>query len=248
MSAPNITPYVVVPRAVYEARDQLVISLEQFHIFQFGYWQANRKEGYRVAAYSAARVCRFVGLDATKANLKRYQRAADDLVDLNLIRHDYRKIDPRRVKRPERTYSIWVPNPDRFQLVGSSEENAINLWSCRDVPASRFSIEPPFVALLDTDNVALPQPTTNSSDGTCERDKRDNVALVGEQKDDIMSIPYQGQAERETPHPQRGLLPPLRSPQGGERSSAAGLQKQNQRTVAFGDGGQGKPEFGCQAV
>ena len=53
-------PYVVIPQAIYEARDAGSISAEGFNIFVWSYRKAERPE-FRVRSYSADRRAAFAG-------------------------------------------------------------------------------------------------------------------------------------------------------------------------------------------
>jgi hypothetical protein len=155
-------------------------------------------------------VCLFRGLDATKANLRRYQRAASDLLVRHLMRSDYRRLDPNRDGQAMRTYSIWIPRPERFEFVGSAEENAVNLWPPRRADDGCLSVSG-FVALLEGDNVALQSNVSNGDTITSDEEQSDNVALVVEQNVRGMSSPHQrsekpSSREKDTPIPQRGHL------------------------------------------
>jgi len=209
MTAPA---YVQIPVATYDALDTGSLSPEQFDIFSYAYWRASRPE-YRVRSYSAANVCRFRGLDATDANVKRYERAAADLLNRNLICRDYYRIDPSRSNKGTRTYSIWVPNPKSFDKIGTPEEN-LSIW-------------PAVVGLLDPDIVGLPAGAMDSKQNTSEGTETDNVGLGIGQKWHQLSITNQEnlKTEREIPlNPPRGTSSPLPLP--GEYSDAVGLEKQ----------------------
>jgi len=91
----STTPYVTIPLVIFESRDNGVLTPEQFDVFAYCYWRAERPE-YIVRGYSAENVCRFRGIDATRANLKRYQRAAAELLKLNLLSRDYYHVDASR--------------------------------------------------------------------------------------------------------------------------------------------------------
>ena len=208
------------PRAVVHARDNGSITPEQLDIFTYCYAKATLPE-YRVYSYSAANVCQFRGLDATTANIKRYERAAADLLDRHTIRRDYYHINPTRSQKAGRTYSVWVPAPERFQHVGTPQENEVSLWR-------------PNVGLLDTDNVGLPTDGTQRETGSCSKTQSDNVGLLGGSIRDNLSITHyvDQNPEKESPLPPAGVLPP--APQG-EHSDAVGLENRKPKR------GQRKP-------
>jgi hypothetical protein len=207
-----MSAHVRIPQAIPDALESGSISAEQFDVFFYCYLKANRS-GYRVYSYSAANVCRFRWLDASTANVKKYERAAADLLARHLIRRDYYRIDPKRSAKAERTYSVWIPSPERFQRVGTPDENKVFLWRAN-------------VGLLVGDNVGLQSDgTASETSGYSERQTDTVGLLVGVNADHLSITDQESQKqERETPlnPPTGGLLPP--APQG-EHSDAVGLFK-----------------------
>jgi hypothetical protein len=157
-------PYVIIPKAVFDGVDTGVITAEQFDVLAYCYWRAERPE-YVVRGFSAANVCRFRSLDATKANLKKYQRAAADLLNLWLIRRDYHRIDPRRADQHARPYNVWIPIPARFGVIGAAEQNRVSFFVSSNV------------AVVVADNVALLPAANNCIETTSENSECDNVAV-----------------------------------------------------------------------
>jgi hypothetical protein len=209
-AAGSVTPYVPIPLAIFEARKSRSISAQQMNILVCAYLWASRP-GFRVAAYSAQRVCEFQGLDVSRANLERYRRAAVDLLARNLIRRDYRKIDPRRSDQKERTYSIWVPAPARFVAVGTAEENQQRLWGG---PLSMNT-------QCESGQTYDATPITDASGSQSEvytSDETRNASRSGH----AMRIPYQENQKIETLPSSQGEASPLPSP-SGMRSGGAGL-------------------------
>jgi hypothetical protein len=221
-AAMSVTPYVPIPLAIFEARKSDSISAQQMNILVCAYLWASRP-GFRVVAYSAQRVCEFQGLAISRANIERYRRAAVDLLARNLIRRDYRKIDPRRNDQKERTYSIWVPAPARFVAVGTPEENQQKLWGGS---LSRNTH-------CESDQTCNATPTTDASGSQSKvytSDETRNASLSRH----AMRIPYQENQKIETLPSSQGEASPLPSSQGeasplpsptGMRSSGAGLHE-----------------------
>jgi hypothetical protein len=208
----HVTPYVLIPLAIFEARKRGSITAQQMNILVCAYLWASRP-GFRVAAYSAQRVCAFQGLEINRANLERYRRAAVDLLARNLIRRDYRKIDPRRSDQKERTYSIWVPAPARFVAVGTPEENQQRLWG------GSLSMN----THRETGQTSVATPITNTSGSqsvTYTSDETPNASLSRH----TMRIPHQENQKIETLPSSRGEASPLPSPPG-MRSGGAGLHE-----------------------
>jgi hypothetical protein len=188
--------FTVIPDAVYKALDNGDITAEQFDIFTYCYHRAERPANV-VRSYSAAQVCRFRWLDATKANVKKYERAAADLLARRLIRRDYYRIDPKRSSKKGRTYSVWVPSPNRFQLVATPQENEASLWGAN-------------VGLLVGDIVGLQADETPSEPKEYKADETDNVGLLVGMKADHLSTTNQENQnpEKESPLPPEGVSPP----------------------------------------
>jgi len=209
-SAISVTPYVAIPLAIFEARKTGSINAQQMNILVCAYLWASRPE-FRVAAYSAQRVCAFQGLEINRANLERYRRAAADLHDRYLIKRDYRKIDPRRNDQRERTYSIWVPAPGRFVAVGTREENQTRLWG------AALSIN----THCESGQTGSATPITDTSCSQSEvytSDETRNASLSR----NAMRIPNQENQKIETLPSSQGEASPLPSPPG-MRSDGAGL-------------------------
>jgi hypothetical protein len=201
---------LIIPRAILDALDDGGISPEQFDIFCYGYLKAERPE-YRVRSYSAACVCRFRWLDATPANIKRYERAALDLWKRHLVHRDYYQIDPTRSDKKGRTYSIWLPAPERFQVVGTPEENQCSLWRAR-------------VGLLVHDNVCVQTDGTPRDSSVSNEYEPDNVGLDVGADAHQLSITYQ---EAQNPEKKSPLNPPRdfapSAPAGGTAQTPPGL-------------------------
>jgi hypothetical protein len=206
----RVTPYVLIPLTIFDARKSRSISAQQMNILICAYLWASRP-GFRVAAYSAQRVCEFQGLEINRANLERYRRAAVDLLARNLIRRDYRKIDPRRGDQKERTYSIWIPAPDRFVAVGSPEENQTRLWSGSVFINTHCESGPTRNATPITD-------ASGSQSAVYSSEEARNASLGR----DTLRIPNQQIQEKETLPSSQGEASPLPSPPG-MRSNGAGL-------------------------
>jgi hypothetical protein len=228
-----MTSYVKIPLALFEGLDNGSITPEQFDIYCYTYWKATRPE-YRVQSYSAENVCRFRGLDATKANLARYKRAAADMLHQNLIRRDYYRIDPKRSAKSTRTYSLWAPNPERFNAIGTREEN-LCLWTQADKDDSLFVSA--FVPLLDRDNVPLPANVTDSTEGTSDAWQRDNVPVVvplGLSSLFVTNHCDPKTREKEPLNPPSGDFSPAPLPLKGEDAQAAGLSNLHRKSNAAG--------------
>ena len=209
-AAMSVTPYVRIPLAIFEARKSGSITAQQMNILACAYLWASRPE-FRVAAYSAQRVCEFQGLATSRANLERYRRAAADLLVRNLIKRDYRKIDPRRNDQKERTYSIWVPAPARFVAVGTPEENQTRLWG------GSLSMN----THRESGQTCNATPTTDASGSQSDvytSVETRNASLSTH----AMRIPYQENQKIETLPASQGEASPLPSPPG-TRSNGAGL-------------------------
>ena len=200
----------VIPDAVYKALSRGDITAEQFDIYAYSYHEAERP-AFMVHSYSAGLVCQFRRIDATEANVKRYERAAADLLYRHLIRRNYYKIDTKRFPKRKRTYNLWVPAPSRFQVVGSPEENEVSLWEAN-------------VGLLVGDNVGLLIDETPNTTGRYTEEDTDNVGLFVGLNANTMSIKDQENQNREidSPLPPEGVsTPPALVPR--ERSDATGL-------------------------
>jgi hypothetical protein len=209
-AAMSVTPYVCIPLAIFEARKSGSISTEQMNLLICAYVWASRP-GFRVAAYSAQRVCEFQGLAIDRANFERYRRAAVDLLARNLIKRDYRKIDPRRSNQKERTYSIWVPAPGRFVTVGTPEENHQRLWS------GSLSIN----THCESGQTRNATPIADASDSKSETYTGEETCNASVSRH-AMRIPNQENQKIETLPSSQGEASPLPSPPG-RRSSGAGL-------------------------
>jgi hypothetical protein len=203
---------LIIPRAILDALDDGRISPEQFDIFCYGYLKAERPE-YRVRSYSAACVCRFRWLDATPANIKRYERAALDLWKRHLVHRDYYQIDPTRSDKKGRTYSIWLPAPPRFQVVATPEENQCSLWRAD-------------VGLLVHDNVGVQTDGTPRDSRVSNEEEPDNVGVDVGLDAHQLSITYQ---EAQNPKKKSPLNPPRdfspSAPAGGAAQTPPGLGK-----------------------
>jgi hypothetical protein len=201
-----------------KALEDGVISTEQYDIFCYCYYKASRPE-FCVHSYSAANVCRFRWLDATTANVKRYERAAADLLARNLIRRDYYKIDPTRSAKNGRTYCAWVPFPARFLRIGTPEENDLSLWKAH-------------VGLVVGDNVDLPCSANAEEHETSQQQQTDNVGLFVGLEGHQLSIKDQENTktgEIEPSKPPSGRLLPLPSPSGRDAQTPPGSESQNLR-------------------
>ena len=210
-----MNPYVNIPLVIFESRDNGVLTPDQFDVFTYCYWRAERPE-YVVRGFSASNVCRFRCLDATKANLKRYQRAAADLLNFGLIRRDYHRVDTRRANQHARPYNVWVPNPDRFGVIGTPDENRVSLFVSSNV------------AVVVADNVALPTAANDSKENTSENTECDNVAMDVALMQRTLSFTNQENPKTIEKNPLNlpsGDFSPTPLPPGGERSDAAGLLK-----------------------
>lgn len=216
--------FTKIPNAVFEARQAqpAAITGEQLHILIFCYAFADRSENFRVRSYSAERVLKFWDVAVTEANLRRYQRARLGLLAIGVIKSDYHRLDPRRSKQTERTYSIWLPAPSRFERIGTKAENLANLWSgalpSEESESSLYVVGN--VGLVESDDVGLPIDVTDEVTGTYDGEQSDNVGLKQCDKCDYISE----NQDRESPLPPKGV-PPLPSPPG-MRSSGAGLKRQ----------------------
>jgi hypothetical protein len=218
-----IAPFVAVPTAVFTALEQCEIDLTHFLILSACYHWANRAKGYRVESYRAERVCILFGLDATLGNTKKYQRALRDLADRNIVRCDYHR-------GTERTYSVWIPYPERFKRVGTAAENRVSLWEA-DVVTSVAA------------NVVVSGDATPINAEVSDDTQPDSVAIGVVESGVSTSTTYQKtNAEKESPlNPPSGrLLPRSAPPQGGD--AAAGL-KPAQESL-----GQRKPLNSLQCV
>ena len=215
----NPTPYVMIPRAVFDGLYKCSLTMAQFHILVFCYFQADRVS-YRVQGYSAEAVCLWLGLDAENKLLAQYRRAAKDLKERNILRGDYRKcsVNPSRPDKGGRSYSVWVPRPELFLGVGTAEENKLSLWSGH-------------VRLPDTNNVRqvdaanLDIPTTSANNET------DNVRLIEPRNDDgmfILTSKAPQNPEKDPLNLPSGDFSPAPLPLKGEDAQAAGLLKPTQ--------------------
>src|SRR5271163_1458014 len=121
-----MNPYTRIPDAVFEGLENCEITEDQYEVLSACYHWANRAAGYRVDSYSAERVCRLFGLDADNKTLLRFQRALRDLVERHIVRYDYHR-------GKERTYHVWVPDPENFERIGTPSENEVSLSQAVDV-------------------------------------------------------------------------------------------------------------------
>ena len=200
-------PFVAVPTAVFTALEQCEIDLAHFLILSACYHWANRAKGYRVESYRAERVCILFGLDATLANTKKYQRALRDLADRNIVRCDYHR-------GTERTYSVWIPYPERFSRIGTAAENRVSLWQANVVTSV-------------ADNVVVSDDATSINAEVSDDTQADSVAVVVVERGVSTSTTYQKtNAEKESPlNPPSGrLLPNPASPQGEGAQTPQGSQ------------------------
>jgi len=197
--------YTQIPNAVFQGMACGELSRDEFEVLVAGYFWADR-QAWVIRSYSAARLCRFLGLDANEGNVRRFERAARSLLDRKIIQRDYHR-------GMERTYSLWVPSPKRFQRVGTPEENEVSLWGAN-------------VGVHVGDNVGVPDYGTPIATGGYSDSEPDNVVVCVGESGYMMSITNQESQnpEREIPlnPPTGGLLPS--APQG-ERSGDAGLSK-----------------------
>ena len=215
----KIAPYFRIPLAVSAGLDNGSITLDQFDIFVYGYEHATRTlvgeyREHRVYSYSAANVAQSRGLDATEAVVKRYERAALDLWHRHLIGRDYYQLDPRRSKRAERTYSIWLPDPAVFFVIASPAENRLSLW--------RNS----FVGLFVGHNVGLPAVVTDGAASSSQHEQIDKVGLFVELPQPIMSITNREDSqnrEKEPLNPPSGDFSPRSAPPSRGKDAPAGV-------------------------
>jgi hypothetical protein len=196
--------YTQIPNAVFQGMASGEISRDEFDVLAACYFWADR-QGWVIRSYSAARLCRFLGLDASEGNVRRFERAARNLLDRKIIRRDY-------YRGRERTYSLWVPSPARFRRVGTADEND-SLWQAN-------------VGVLVGHNVGLQTNGTPSETVGYSAMETDNVGVHVGEKAYPLSIKDQGSAKiapEIDPLPPPGI-PPLPSPPG-MRSNGAGLEK-----------------------
>lgn len=218
MSAP-ITPYVKLPLAVLVGLSDRSLTAEQLDIYLYCYFKAERPD-YRVRSYSAENVCLFRGLDANQGHLKKYKRAAAGLYERCLLSRDYRRIDTTDSKLG-RTYSVWVPVPERFQAIGTPDENRIALWGPPNEMATGFLSVLPVVPLVVPDNVRVPSDATALSAHASGDEQQDNVPVSVPLNGHMLSIPNHSEptaTEKEPLNPPIGGLdhPPV-PPVGGKR-------------------------------
>jgi hypothetical protein len=200
--------YTQIPNAVFQGMASGEFSRDEFEVLAACYYWADRK-GWIIRSYSAARLCRFLGLDATEGNVRRFERAARNLLDRKIIRRDYHR-------GKERTYNVWVPVPERFQRVGSPDENQPGLW-CADHEVSLYQAN---VGVRVGDNVGVQRDGTQRETSEYNESEPDSVGVSVGESGSSMSITNQESREIEPLNPLRGLLPP--APQG-EHSNAVGL-------------------------
>jgi hypothetical protein len=213
-------PYVLIPKAIFDGVDNGSITPEQFDVFCYCYLRAERP-AYQVHGYSAANICHFRRLDADQANVKRYRRAALDLLDRDLLRRDYHKVDTTRSDATARPYNVWVPNPDRFGVIGTLEENRVSLWSAR-------------VPLVVPDNVPVPTCVTDSKENTSADEQRDIVPVSVPLNHNIVSISNQENPktiEKDPLNLPSGDFSPAPLPPGGD-AQAAGLLNPHRESKA----------------
>jgi hypothetical protein len=216
-------PYVKIPLVIFESRNTGILTSAQFDVLEYCYWRAERPD-YIVRGYSAENVCRFQGLDATKANLKRYQRAAADLLNLTLLRRDYYHVDARQLTHHPRPYNVWIPDPSRFSVIGTSEENRVSLF---------VSVN---VAKDVADNVAKSNAITNGQDTTYENNESDIVAKTVAKGHRILSVTNHTDPKTIKKYPLNlpsGDFSPAPLPFKGE-DAAAGLQNKPADTKPAG--------------
>jgi hypothetical protein len=109
--------YVQIPVWVYEGLEQGEIDIDEYLVLTALYRWANRSADnnhlpknfprfsgfWRIDSYSAERLCKFLGLDASDAHLKQFRRAERSLEKRKIIKDDYRLGD-------HRPYHVWVPS------------------------------------------------------------------------------------------------------------------------------------------
>src|SRR5271163_1428061 len=186
-----MNPYTRIPDAVFEGLENCEITEDQYEVLSACYHWANRAAGYRVDSYSAERVCRLFGLDADNKTLLRFQRALRDLVERHIVRYDYHR-------GKERTYHVWVPDPENFERIGTPSENEVSLSQAVDVVRD-------VVRDADTTGVTINNPAiygekTNGSDAVRDVETADHLIITNQEGSKAVS------PEREPLNPQRGLL------------------------------------------
>ena len=213
MSNDTLTaPYIKIPQVVCRARETGVFSPEQFNILVYCYFKVNRTQ-YEVCGYSAERVCEFLGLDTTdKSLIRRYERAAAKLWKQDVIRRDYRRLpaDPSSPDKGGRPYSVWVPRPERFQEIGTRDENTFSLWYVGDI-VGNLPVASHYTSIISNEEV---------------------IDIVGMIDDSSHESPKTREKDPPSP-PKGGVLPPP-PPPAGERSGAAGLENIHRKSNAAG--------------
>jgi hypothetical protein len=197
-------PYVKVPLWVYRALEDGRITRDQFDLLTFAYYKADWMTRV-VSSYSAENLCRFLRLDATDANLKRFQRAERDLEEQGVIWDDYRRMKANS----GRPFSLRLPPVDT--------ENIESLFKKALVAGSVAGSVAP---TTDT--------THTESKSYCEDNPMDAAVGVAGNGNMMSSNDQGGSSHTEEPeknplNPLRGLLPRSAPPQGGD-AQAAGLK------------------------
>jgi hypothetical protein len=213
--------YTRTPNAVYDAWENGSITLEQFHIFVYCYWKADRPE-YIVRSYSAAQVCRFWRVVDTPANVKRYVRAAADLLGRGFIRRDYYKINP--MTHTTRPYNVWVAAP---------ETNSLSITDIRSNGVRDNVLNGVGVNQSDT-NTYQKSACDNVSNGVCT-----NVHYQPKESNPI---------ERDLPNPPEGGLLPLPSPFGRDAHAPQGSGNTDTNTQNVGQEKRRLNESQCKSL
>lgn len=204
----TIVPYVKVPLWVYRAIETGHITHDQFNVLCFAYYKADWKT-LVVSSYSAENLCRFLRLDATQANLKRYRRALHNLVEREVVQYDYRRGDKRpfHLRLPkietEEIESLYIQGVVRDSVrdsVGEFVRQAADLNPADSIePDAEHSTHVRESVALAVRENTLPMSANNHC----------NPKII---EKDPLNLP-------------EGRLLPPPPPSTGERSNAAGLEK-----------------------
>jgi hypothetical protein len=188
------------------------------HEFEVGYFLARHVEcdTMSVPSYSATRVCRFYGEDATDANRKIYGRALKGLekATRGAVRDDYRHCQ----KGNERTFRVFLPWKSPWEVESLSRDPMSQPTRPTDVPTNP--------SLTTEKQEAYEQTAKQVSQGMSQPNR------------DMMSIPNQETQNPEIESPPnlpQGRLLPLPSPAGGNAQTPPGSNG-NTNTQIVGQG------------
>jgi hypothetical protein len=101
---PDTRPHVRVPKIVFDALERGEISERQSSILCAMYHWADHRTGC-IDSFSAERVCRFLRINVTDANLRALRRQILGLKRMGWFHDDYRHLSGSK-----RTYHAWLHN------------------------------------------------------------------------------------------------------------------------------------------